>query len=179
MNLYLVRHGKTDYNQMNLYQGRIDIPLNIEGMADCFRVSKELKEVKFDFVYTSPLKRAKDTARIIAPRLNAHSDDRIIERDLGDYEGKSFKDDNGDIDERFDDLNLNYKANNVEGMKDLFDRVTDFLEEIKLKHKGKNVLVVTHNGAINAINHYINGIPQDGKLKYKKMGNTKFVKYEL
>ena len=179
MNLYLVRHGKTEYNKKNLYQGRTNIPLSIEGKAESFRLHNDLKGVEFNYVYSSPLKRARDTARIIVPYLEAKVDDRIIERDLGDYEGTSFESDNGNIDERFDDLNLNFQERNVEGIKVLFDRVTSFIEEIKEKHKGENVLIVTHNGAINVVNHYVNGVPEDGVLKYKKMGNSKFVKYEL
>ncbi len=179
MNLYLVRHGKTEYNVKNLYQGRTDIELNLFGRSESFKLRDELKDVKFDFVYSSPLKRAVESAEIIAPYVNVEVDSRIIERNLGDYEGTSFNDDNGNIDEKFDDLNLNTKEKNVEGISDLFNRVTNFIEEIRQKHKGKNVLIVTHNGAINVINHYINGVPEDGKLKYKKMGNSKFIKYEL
>ncbi len=179
MNLYLVRHGKTEYNKKRLYQGRTDIPLSLDGRAECFRLSKELRGVEFDVVYSSPLIRALETAEIVAPSSKVIVDNRIIERDLGDYEGTSFANENGNIDERFDDLNLNYSEKNVEGIKSLFDRVTNFIEEIKEKHKDKNVLIVTHNGAINVINHYINGLPKDGRLKYKKMGNTNYVKYEL
>ena len=77
--IYIVRHGQTDWNVEGIYQGRIDIPLNKTGIEQAKKTKEELKGIKFDKVFSSPLKRAIETAQIICnnPIIK---DDRIIER---------------------------------------------------------------------------------------------------
>ncbi len=65
MNIYLVRHGETDLNVSGVFYGHIDCDINEKGKKQAYRVGEFLKDIKFDFVYTSPLKRAKHTAEII------------------------------------------------------------------------------------------------------------------
>jgi len=64
--IYLVRHGTTLLNRTNRYRGRIDIPLDEGGWQDAWAVAGRLSEVSLDAVYASPLRRARDTARVIA-----------------------------------------------------------------------------------------------------------------
>ena len=60
--LYIMRHGKTDWNELRKLQGRTDIELNEEGREMARKASKEYKDVHFDVCFCSPLKRAKETA---------------------------------------------------------------------------------------------------------------------
>lgn len=64
--IYLVRHGTTLLNRANRYRGRIDVPLDEGGWRDAWAAAGQLSEVGLDAVYSSPLRRARDTARIIA-----------------------------------------------------------------------------------------------------------------
>ena len=57
--LYVVRHGKTDYNKKELIMGRIDKPLNKEGLEEAYEVSKILSSIDIDLIISSPLIRAK------------------------------------------------------------------------------------------------------------------------
>ena len=64
--IYLIRHGQTDYNRQFRLQGRSDIPLNRLGLAQARAAHEALRGVHFDAVYASPLRRAVDTACIVA-----------------------------------------------------------------------------------------------------------------
>ena len=65
MIIYIIRHGETDWNVLRKFQGRTDIPLNENGRQVAAWTKEGLKDVAFDLVYTSPLRRAKETAQII------------------------------------------------------------------------------------------------------------------
>ena len=63
--LYIMRHGKTDWNAKHKLQGRTDIPLNEEGIQMAEQAKEKYKDVNFDICYCSPLVRAKQTAEIV------------------------------------------------------------------------------------------------------------------
>ena len=63
--IYIVRHGETDWNKEHRIQGHVDIPLNDQGKLDAKKAKDKLKKVKFDVVFSSPLSRAYETAKII------------------------------------------------------------------------------------------------------------------
>ena len=65
MDIYLIRHGETDWNHMKKLQGTTDIPLNAYGIELAEKTAEGLKDVPFDRIYTSPLIRARKTAEII------------------------------------------------------------------------------------------------------------------
>lgn len=65
MDIYLIRHGETDWNKEKKLQGVTDIPLNAYGIELAEKTAEGLKDVPFDRIYTSPLIRAKKTAEII------------------------------------------------------------------------------------------------------------------
>ncbi len=67
MRIYVVRHGQTEMNNRKALQGRSNYPLNEAGIAQAQKAAEELKHIAFAKVYTSPLKRAIQTAEIIAP----------------------------------------------------------------------------------------------------------------
>lgn len=161
--IYFVRHGQTEWNKIGRMQGHIDIELNDEGKNQARIVKEKLKEIKFDKVFSSPLKRAKETAEIICSQ-EITIDDRLIERFNGELEGK-FKDEitvypdfNDPNDTRF----------GIESLNSFKDRINNFLDEITKNYKNKNVLVVTHAGICLYVRCYFEGEP-DGNLyeKYK------------
>ena len=63
--LYIIRHGRTDWNDRHKLQGHTDIPLNDEGRRMAENAAEEYKDVHFDICYCSPLVRAKETAEIL------------------------------------------------------------------------------------------------------------------
>jgi probable phosphoglycerate mutase len=86
-----VRHGVTDWNREGRFQGRTDVALNEEGVAQAQAASRRLQSVPFDFIVSSPLIRAAKTAKIIAAPSSRPItlDADLIECDFGSFEGRS------------------------------------------------------------------------------------------
>lgn len=158
MNIMLVRHGQTDWNVKRRVQGWANICLNENGKKQAFIVAKSLIDVKIDLIISSPLERALQTAEIINKYKNVPIiiDERLKERNFGEFEG--LEKNNFDFDGFW-----NYKMNNkylkAENIERFFNRVYDFLDEIKETYKDKKVLLVTHGGVSVAVKCYFFGIP--------------------
>lgn len=170
--IYVVRHGQTDYNVEGRYGGRIDIPLNEEGRRQAEIVKELLKNIKFDLVFSSPLIRAYETANIIADS-DIIKDDRLIERNNGDLEGKL----KSEIKEIIDFNNPNFNKYNIESITDFRKRVYDFLNEIT-NYKNKNILIVTHAGVGIYIRCYFEREPIDNDYSKYKIKNCEVLKYD-
>ena len=99
MDIYLLRHGETDWNKKRLLQGHTDIPLNEKGRAQVDDTVRRLcaAGVQMDAIISSPLKRARETAEIAALRLDYPKEkivveELLIERGFGEGEGMSLDD---------------------------------------------------------------------------------------
>ena len=145
----IIRHGKTDLNQANVLQGRSDHPLNEEGIDQARKAAEKLKSISFSYVFSSPLQRALETAKIIVPDLEPIKDERLIEMDYGPYEGSDLNKLDPELLRFFSDF-VNEKA--PEGMEELSDvvkRTGEFLKEIK--DLEGNILVSTHAIAMKGL----------------------------
>jgi len=154
--LYILRHGKTDWNAMHKLQGRTDVPLNAEGREMAEKARAEYAEVHFDVCFCSPLTRARETAEILLRGRDVPivADERLAEMSFGVCEGMpySFDSMDGPIRELF--LHPERYTQPVEGGESfgqLFARTGEFLREVAepLLTQGKDVLVVGH-GAMNS-----------------------------
>lgn len=174
--LYVVRHGHTDWNNQKITMGRKDIELNELGIKEAYTTSNLLKEYPFDFIICSPLIRAKQTADIINQNRNNQIiyDVRIIERNLGDLEGKTYTSDNNQI----WDINVNVDRDGIETMEEFKNRVYNFLQEILKKYSDKNVLLVTHGGVSALINCYFNDNLYEGPISDKFLKNCDYACYD-
>ena len=171
--IYIVRHGKTDWNKEGRYQGRIDVDLNSEGVSQAIKLRCKLADIKFDKVFSSPLKRAYKTAQIICDN-DIITDYRLIERCNGKLEGKL----KNEIKEKID---FNDPFNTVMGIESIIDfrnRIKSFLDDIVKKYKGENILIVTHAGVGIYIKCYFEGEPKDGNYSCYKLKNCEVLKYE-
>jgi probable phosphoglycerate mutase len=86
--LWLVRHGETQWSRSGAHTGRTDIPLTESGREKAAAVGRYLKGCHFDLVLVSPLQRARETCRL-AGYENALVDPNLMEWDYGDYEGRT------------------------------------------------------------------------------------------
>ena len=171
--IYIVRHGETDYNVEGRIAGRIDISLNENGINQAYELREILKNVKFGYVFSSPLKRALETTKIICDN-EIIKDDRIIERSNGDLEG-ILKSEIVD----FPDFNdPNEKRYNIENINIFRKRIFDFFNDIKNKYKGKDILIVTHAGVGIYARCFFEGEPQDGNYLNYKISNCEVLKYK-
>ncbi len=89
--LVLVRHGETEWSRSMRHTGTTDIPLTEEGEAAALRVGERLAGRDFGLVLTSPMQRARETARLAGFGEQAVVDDDLRERDYGEYEGITTK----------------------------------------------------------------------------------------
>lgn len=143
--LYLVRHGETIDNARQVIQGQGQGQLNDTGIAQAVKVSGELEGHHFDAIVASDLKRAIDTAEIIArPHgLTVVTTPLLRERDWGDFTGRYIPGLKG----------LPW-PDNVESLQQLLDRAAQFLDFIRHSYEGRCVLAVGHgivNKAIQAV----------------------------
>jgi len=152
--LYIIRHGKTDWNAQYKLQGRTDIPLNDEGRSMALKAGEECREIHFDVCYCSPLVRAKETAELLLKGRDVPIiyDDRLKEMSFGIYEGT--------VDCFHSDLPVKTiflepekyteAFEGAESWDDLFARTGEFLREVvdPLLKDNKDVLIVGH-GAMN------------------------------
>ncbi len=178
MNVYLMRHGETDWNKQGLMQGSADIPLNAYGRELAQVTAEGLCEdgVRFDCIFSSPYIRALQTAAIIAERTliakatETHSplqmisresgvmvDSRIREMSFGKYEGIRIaelrtNEDYIEINKCFDDPIHYVSEPPAESYDQVFNRVCSFLKKeiFPLQDTCENVLVVCHGAVIRA-----------------------------
>ena len=176
MKVYVVRHGRTDWNDKGLTQGKSNVPINEKGIKQAMEAKDKLKNVTFDVCISSPLKRTLQTAKIITNgKCNIITSALLLERDMGDFEGKDHT--------LYLKLNYwNYKENSgyndVEPVKDLLKRTKEFIDELKMKNY-ENVLIVSHAATIRAINYNIKGYDENTDFLKFKPQNGEVYEYEI
>lgn len=177
MVLYVVRHGQTEWNALAKVQGRADIELNEKGIEQAEETRKQLQDEKIDLIICSPLTRARQTAEIINRNRNIPTiyDEAIIERDFGEFEGISKN--NFDF-EGYWSYKQNRQYEKAENIRDFFNRVYNFLDNIKKEYKDKRILIVAHGGISIVTNCYFNGIPDDDNLLKLGIRNCDIAKYQ-
>ena len=152
--LLLARHGETDWNREGRFQGHADPPLNERGREQARLLAELLADEPLEAVYTSDLRRAYETAQVVAEakRLEVIVDPRLRERDVGHWSGLT----RAEIEERFpDELRLWHEGTVAcgESHEALSGRVVEAARRIAAAHPAGRVLVVTHGGALRMLRH--------------------------
>lgn len=178
MKLYVIRHGQTNCNKNHRYNCRYDEDINETGIDQAKKTINTINNLDIDLIICSPLTRTKHTCEIInVNNIPTIYDDRIIERDGGILT-------NTLIDDYFVKEYYNYYSTNiVEGLEtlpELFNRIHGFLDDIKIKYKGKNILLVTHGAVAKAIQFYFQELPEDRMiLNISGQKNCEIKEYDL
>jgi broad specificity phosphatase PhoE len=156
--IFLVRHGETDWNKHHRFQGRTDIPLNSIGKAQAKAVALALKGVPLTVIYSSPLKRAIETARTIKayhPTTPIVEEFGLIEMDLGEFDGmeaQHWAEKYPDLLEIWKEKPSLMKMPGGESLKEVQIRAVGTLESIYGRHKtGSHLLFASHNFVITAL----------------------------
>lgn len=154
--LYIMRHGKTEWNALHKLQGRTDIPLNEEGKRMARQACEKYKELNIDVCYCSPLVRALETAQIVLKnrKIPIIEDKRLSEMSFGEYEGieNSLAIPDCPINVIFNQPEKYIESvGGAETFEQLFARTGSFLKEIVEPQiqAGKDILIVGH-GAMNS-----------------------------
>lgn len=156
MEIYIVRHGQTLWNQGKRLQGSTDIELNDNGRDLAIKTGIALKNTRIDVIYSSPLKRAYETASLIRGDrdIDIITDDRIRELSFGYFEGQSLseliKDESLTFRYFFKQPHLYKPADDGESLEHLIERAGSFMQEIiePLEKTCERVMIVAH-GALN------------------------------
>ena len=132
MRLFILRHGQTDLNLARKVQGHMDVDLNATGIEQAEDLAKVVREknLRFDAIYCSPLRRALDTCEIVTgqSRDTFHVDDRIEEFDFGELEGYAYRELPGESQKFFSAPDEFQPAGRGETFQHLIQRITDFLD---------------------------------------------------
>ena len=159
--ILLARHGETEWNRIGRWQGQADPPLNDTGRRQAAALADRLAGQPISAVYTSDLRRASETARIVADRLGVelHEDPGLREIDVGSWSGLT----RAEVEERFPEGFQRWQAGGIghdgETSEQLTARVVAAVERVARAHPGATVLAVTHGGAIRAVRRHAAGDP--------------------
>ncbi|ABS41321.1 alpha-ribazole phosphatase [Clostridium botulinum] len=189
MNIYLIRHGETEHNKRKNFYGKLDVGLNEKGKEQSYKVGELLKDVKFNKIYISDRKRAKETAERILERNRfyekgkniIYKDEKINELDFGIFEGKSYEE-IGSLypkeQEKWEKDWKNFAPPKGESAVVFYNRVENFMKHIQKEEDG-NYLIVTHGGVIRMIYSYILQNNMDFYWNFaSRNGDITLIKYE-
>ena len=169
-NILLIRHGQSEWNKLNLFTGFKNIELSEQGIEEANKAGQNFKnlDIKFNIVFTSELKRAQETAKIILQNLDQwdflNNEGKIIsninlnERDYGDLTGLNKK----ETAEKFGEEQVHKwrrgysdQPPNGESLEDVVRRVTKYFEEVIKpaiqRDENDNILIAAHGNSLRAL----------------------------
>lgn len=165
MNIFLVRHGETEWNSLGRFQGQVDVNLNSRGVAQSLDIAKESFTWNLSAIYTSPLIRTVQVAAEVGKQIGlpAITDDRLMELSLGELEGITGQDMRNNWAEVYENWRTNPGYTTLPGgesLSELQDRGWGFFLEKEKEHKqDAAILFVSHNFTIRCIICHLLGIP--------------------
>ncbi|HVC88367.1 MAG TPA: histidine phosphatase family protein [Gaiellaceae bacterium] len=151
--IFLARHGETDWNVEGRWQGWADPPLNDLGRAQARELAEQLRSTRFDAVYSSDLRRAHETAQIVAAphEVPVTADPGLREIDVGSWSGLT----RAELAERFP----NGDRPDGETRDQHRARVHATVERIARAELGRRILIVTHGGTMRALRGQVSDGP--------------------
>ncbi|MGD6817149.1 histidine phosphatase family protein [Metabacillus sp. 113a] len=164
--LGMIRHGITEWNMEGRAQGSSDIPLHEQGILEAKRLAQRIGEERWDLLYSSPLKRAKQTADIISAELGGIEvaiDERLRETGGGQIEGTTEA-------ERLEKWGSGWRELDLdrETSRQVIERGLHFIEDVVQKHPDKQILVVSHGSFLR---HVLQELVPSGE-KQEALKNT-------
>ena len=155
--IIFLRHGQAENNTKRILAGRTEgVPLTKTGVEQAERIAKYLKHMDISAIYSSPIERASNTAKIVADynSLSYELDDRLIEIEMGKFTRMNYD----DMFAKYGNVFLKFYENDpiiakceVETFAEVQKRVIDMVEYIVKKHKNQNVVLVTHMDPIKSM----------------------------
>ncbi len=189
MELYIVRHGTTDWNEQKRFQGRQDTELNEEGRSLAAELGHRLsaRGIVFDRIYSSPLKRALETALLIRGKSDCPviTDERLAEISFGELEGMKYDDwMNTDLPRKyfFSDPARYVPPEGGETMQSVCERTADFIktviEPLYIEKKDAKVLITAHGALLAGMTCCLDGHGPDSFWGSGLKGNCEETVYQ-
>ncbi|NLF25644.1 MAG: histidine phosphatase family protein [Deltaproteobacteria bacterium] len=182
MILYVSRHARTEGNAGGALLGRSDEPLTAQGIVEAERLGRWLADRGIDRIFSSPQRRAYETAKIVAQslpgRIEVRTDERLREMDFGIFEGLNLE----EIAKQFPELHqqrrldkLNFTIPEGESYQLVYDRMVSFLRE----QSGKSAtLVITHGTALKLLLLAVTSMSL-AEIESFRYGNTALFAFDL
>ncbi len=173
--IYFVRHGQTEYNVQNILGGNSN--LTDLGKQQAQQAAEQFRDIHFDIIFVSNLKRTYQTAQIINQYHNVEIivDDRLNERYYGDLELS----DETKLDlAPFWHITQELKHDGVETIEQLKTRANSFMQYIKTNYPNKNILAVSHRGIGRIFKHIHGYEPTSGNLIEIGLNNGEYYTFE-
>lgn len=169
MKVYIIRHGLTELNKKKKVNGEIDEPLAPEGIEQAKNAITVLpKTIKH--IYSSPMLRAKQTAKIIISKLKVPVSEvaGLTEIRMGSLAGKSWEEmeDGLDLKQKHRTVKFDYTQYGGESVKEVTNRLITFLRRINGKHQDFEALIITHGGIIRVIHLLEHGKPLVNEIEH-------------
>jgi len=173
----LVRHGETEENLRGIHQGHFGGNLSEFGIEQAGKLAERLKNEFFDVIYSSDLKRAKDTAKIISKfhKVELICDERLRERYLWNLQGIR-EEDEMLLFPGLDKKTI-YEQNDVETFENMYERVWKMFDELKSNYLWKSVLCVGHDQIDSKFIDYIENLWHEKKIR--DLANASLTVYEI
>lgn len=169
--VYLVRHGETQWNKMGIQQGQLDSPLTPKGMTQARQLGELLEDRGIQRIYCSDLGRAVQTAREINRSLNLPVEyvKGLRERHLGTMQGmtkREYQDNHPEEWQAFQTGDPDYCFPQGESARQRVRRTVNAMEEICASNPGGVLLVVTHGGVLEGLFRHCLSIPLEQKRRF-------------
>lgn len=170
LHLILVRHGETEWNKQHRYQGQVDVPLSDVGKQQAKLLAKRLSSRNIDVIYASDLKRAWDTASVIAANNSwtVLPEPRLREMNFGILEGLTFDKAQAQYPEMVTAWLENYNQPSKGGESlDVFSaRVLSFRDDLQEKHYDQTILLVAHGGPLSELLRITLDVPTEKRWAF-------------
>lgn len=172
--IILVRHGQTDYNVQDLYQGSLDIPLNETGLMQADMLAESIKELPIDVFISSPLERAYVTTEKCAKAKGmeiSYTDPRLTEISYGEWEGRTKKEvskENKELAKKWKKEPWNTQIPGGETLQQLQERYRAAIDDAVERYPGKTIFIGAHSKGNMALMCSILGIGLDHYLQFKQ-----------
>jgi len=181
--ILLARHGETDWNREGRFQGWADPPLNATGRAQAVDLSVQLMAEELAAVYSSPLRRAYETAEVVAASrgLEPVTVDALREVDVGSWSGLS----RAEIEQRFPEqyarwLDYGQGWEDGETYEQMVDRVVEALQKLAEARDGERILAVTHGGPMRAASAFADRVSYaEARRRSPVVGNTAVLEFAV
>jgi len=165
-NFVIIRHGETKWNTERKLQGQANSDLTRLGLKQTELVSNALKDEKFDFFFSSDLKRCQITSEIINKHHSKEIiyDQRLRERDFGILQGMTkemIKNEQKEVYGIYKTGSINFAVPEGEGVEEFFNRTMDFFDDVLKNFSEKKSLIVTHGGILDCLIRKTTGMSLD------------------
>ncbi len=170
MLIYFVRHAKTTWNELGLWQGISDIPLSAEGVKQAEKLAKRFSKVQLDSIYTSPLLRSYQTAEIIALKHGKKPiiDELLTECRIDLWNGLTMEETLKRFPKEYEQWakNPNAQIDGVESLGEVTKRIKIFFQKL-ISQNFENVVVVSHALVLRMLISWILGLQMPNHTNFK------------